>query len=426
MARPTRSNLAQELDDLVRLMEQNPQGMTRVAIEHAYAEKHGRALTERTLRRRLEVLVAGGRLAVTSEAAMPTYRAQDATTTVSGGADDDLPLTASGLAVRALIRRPMTQRPPVGYDREFLDAYLPGESWYLPSAMRRRLYEMGRTPGDDRPADTFARDILSRLLIDLSWASSRLEGNTYSRLDTQNLIEFGQQAEGRDTEETQMILNHKTAIELLVAEADAPAFPPMLLRGLHAALSENLMGNPADEGRLRTRVVDITGTSYTPIAIPQVIAECSNQILENVQAITDPFEQAFFLMVHIPYLQPFVDVNKRTSRLAANWPLLHSNLCPLSFIDVPERAYVEGTLAVYETRRVDLLRDVFAWAYERSCAQYHVVRNSLPQPDALRLHYRTELRAVVLKWGSYARGGQRLAWCLKTWTVSPSGPWPNC
>jgi hypothetical protein len=94
-------------------------------------------------------------------------------------------------------------------------------------------------------------------------------------------------------------------------------------------------------------------------------------------------------------LQPFVDVNKRTSRLAANWPLLHANLSPLSFIEVPDRAYVEGTLAVYELQRVDLLRDVFAWAYERSCAQYRVVRESVPQPDALRLRYRSQLHDVV-------------------------------
>jgi hypothetical protein len=283
----------------------------------------------------------------------------------------------------------------VGYNPELLFSYRPGTTWYLPATLRHQLHEMGRTPDDTRPADTFARDILSRLLIDLSWASSRLEGNTYSRLDTQNLLEFGQRAEGKDATETQMILNHKAAIELLVSEAEAPVFPRMLLRGVHGALSENLLTDAADEGRLRERVVQITGTSYTPNAIPQVIRDCHDRIIDLVGAIPDPLEQAFFLMVHVPYLQPFVDVNKRTSRVAANWPLLHANLSPLSFIEVPDRAYVEGTLAVYELPRVDLLRDVFAWAYARSCAQYRVVRESVPQPDALRLRYRSPLHDVV-------------------------------
>ena len=89
------------------------------------------------------------------------------------------------------------------------------------------------------------------------------------------------------------------------------------------------------------------------------------------------------------------DVNKRTSRLAANIPLITKNLCPLSFVDVPADAYVDGILAVYEQRRVELLRDVFAFAYERSCAQYRVVRESLGQPDPIRLRYRTPLADVV-------------------------------
>ena len=68
------------------------------------------------------------------------------------------------------------------------------------------------------------------------------------------------------------------------------------------------------------------------------------RILEAAAAIVDPFEQAFFAMVHLPYLQPFEDVNKRVSRLAANLPFIRENLSPLSFVDMPERAYVEGIL----------------------------------------------------------------------------------
>jgi len=254
---------------------------------------------------------------------------------------------------------------------------------------------MGATPDENRPAGTFARDILGRLLIDLAWASSRLEGNTYTRLDTQNLLEFGQRAEGKDAQEAQMILNHKRAIELLVSSSDRVGFNNATLLSVHAALSENLLGNPRDEGRLRETPVDIGGSTYVPTAIPQLIHDCFERILETVNAIPDPFERAFFMMVHIPYLQPFIDVNKRTSRLAANIPLILGNLCPLSFIDVPEAAYVEGTIAIYERRRVDLLRDVFIFAYERSAAQYHVVRESLGQPDPIRLRYRDEITDAV-------------------------------
>jgi hypothetical protein len=148
--------------------------------------------------------------------------------------------------------------------------------------------------------------------------------------------------------------------------------------------------------------VGIDGTVYHPLEVPQLIDKCFRQILDTASAIRDPFEQAFFAMVHLPYLQPFEDVNKRVSRLAANLPLIRQNLCPLSFVDVPERAYVDGILGVYELNRVALLRDVFVWAYERSCARYSAVRRSLGEPDPFRLRYRTLVADIVAE---IVRGG---------------------
>jgi hypothetical protein len=44
---------------------------------------------------------------------------------------------------------------------------------------------------------------------------------------------------------------------------------------------------------------------------------------------------------------------------------------------------------------VELLRDVFVWAYERSCRRYKTVRDSLPEPDRFRLKYRDALIEAV-------------------------------
>src|SRR3546814_15026619 len=88
-------------------------------------------------------------------------------------------------------------------------------------------------------------------------------------------------------------------------------------------------------------------------------------------------------------------INKRTVRLAANIPLIRHNLAPLSFVDVPHDLYIEGTLGVYELNRIELLRDVFAWAYERPCQRYTVLREALPTPDPLRLRHREAVRLLV-------------------------------
>jgi len=99
--------------------------------------------------------------------------------------------------------------------------------------------------------------------------------------------------------------------------------------------------------------------------------------------------------VHLPYLQPFDDVNKRVSRLAANIPLIKKNLSPLSFIDVPEDLYFQGMIAVYEQNDISLLKDVFIWSYKRSATQYKVIRQSLGEPDAFKLMYRMPIRQLI-------------------------------
>ena len=301
----------------------------------------------------------------------------------------------AGAQVLALVNRPRDQRPPCTYERSFLDAYRPNETFYLDEAHRVRLHTLGLTPEAEAPAGTYARQILERLLIDLSWNSSRLEGNTYSLLDTERLIKAGSAPEGRTAQETQMILNHKQAIEYLVEGAAELVMSPGNVRALHGMLSENLLSDPADEGRLRRSPVGIGDSVYVPLAVPQLIEEIFEQLLLTAQAIRDPFEQSFFILVHLPYLQPFSDANKRTSRLAANLPLLKGNLQPLSFTDVPREVYLSSTLAVYENNRVEALRDVYLWAYQRSSERYQVIRKSTGEPDPFRLRFRAQLREAV-------------------------------
>jgi hypothetical protein len=283
----------------------------------------------------------------------------------------------------------------VGYQAEFLDSYQPNDSYYLSAEVRQKLSEMGQAEQTEQPAGTYVRKVLDRLLIDLSWNSSRLEGNTYSLLETQRLFQLGESAEGKPAEETQMILNHKAAIEMLVEQAGEVGFNRFTICNLHALLSDNLLPDPSAYGRLRSKPVGIAGTVFHPLEVPQVIEEQFDRILEKAEAIEDAYEQAFFTMVHLPYLQPFEDVNKRVSRLAANIPLVKGNLCPLSFIDVSQQTYIDGLIGVYELNRVEYLRDVFVWAYGRSCARYSAVRQSLGDPDPFRLKYRAQVGKYV-------------------------------
>ncbi|HUF51402.1 MAG TPA: Fic family protein [Longimicrobiales bacterium] len=440
MARPTKAEIDRQLDVLQAAIEQHPEGIGQREIGETCRAGAGWPLDERTLQRRLNLLVQAGRVRAAGETRARRYfpeethaseydaRRKAPTDAQIRGAmeptEDEafhgIPLSSGAADALGRIRLPIVARRPVGYDEAFLRDYEPGRSWYLSSTLRGQLHEIGRTPDPDRAAGTFARDIFERLLIDLAWASSRLEGNTYDRLDTRNLLEHGVRAEGKDAADAQMILNHKKAIEMLVEQAGEIDFNRHTFLNLHAALSENLVNDARDEGRLRTRMVHITGTTFTPLAIPQKLEELFDLLLTRARAIPDPFEQAFFVMVHLPYLQPFTDVNKRTSRLGANLPLIKANLCPLSFIDVPERAYIESTLALYEGQRIEPLRDLFVWAYERSCEQYRVTREALGQPDPIRLRYRNELGDVVRETVLALRPPRRTA--MRDWAQARNLP----
>lgn len=381
----------EELDAIVRVVAAYPHSVRAGAIRDQLPHE----MPARMLQRRLALLVKRKRLVAEGRAKGRRYRvpSHDAVTPSEKEIYPDV--SSEAKAIREKVRAPIQQRTPVGYRRTFLDAYQPNITHYLPAEVRQHLLEIGRLPGDDRPAGTFARTIYDRLLIDLSWNSSRLEGNTYSLLETERLIEFGEAADGKDALEAQMILNHKAAIELLVGQADEIGFNRYTILNLHALLSDNLLADPQASGRLRNMPVGIKGTVYHPLEVPQLIEECFGSILDTAAAISDPFEQAFFALVHLAYLQGFQDVNKRVARLAVNIPLIHGNLCPLSFVDVPERAYLDGVLAVYELNRVELLRDLFVWAYERSSARYSAVRQSFGEPDPLRLRYRVLIDEIV-------------------------------
>ncbi len=383
----------QEIDDqLTALRKLLAAAASSLAIEQIEAQSK-LELDRRTLQRRLKNLVKSGLITKTGKTSTARYAASKGTPP----ADDQqlIPVSKAGAKVQAYLRKAPGARKIVGYERGFLDRYLPNETAYLTETDRARLYTVGKPNITVQEAGTYAKNVLHRLLIDLSWNSSRLEGNTYSLLDTKRLVEFGQEAEGKDRREAQMILNHKAAIEFLVQSAPEVSFNQLTILNLHALLADGLLENPESPGRLRSILIGIDGSTYHPPGVPQLIEECFRRILATASAIEDPFEQAFFVMVQLPYLQPFDDVNKRVSRLAANIPLIKANLCPLSFIDVPKETYTQATLGVYELNEVALLKDVFLWAYERSASRYAAVQQQIGEPDPFRLRHREALREVV-------------------------------
>ena len=386
---------------IVEIVNTTEGGLGSVEIHAALKRRlRDKAPAHTTVKRKLLELVEDGAIVRTGKARAVKYLSpvetlgQDAVV----AARNEIPVSDEGKAVRDYVRRPRHEREPAGYEPEFLEDYIPNHTCYLPDTIRRDLSLIGEIKDPDLPAgSTYNLETVNRLLVDLSWASSRLEGNTYSQLDAQNLIMDGIIADDKERAEADMILNHKHAITMLLESAGDIDYNMYTFLSLHHLLSDNLMGDPEDCGRLRQKIVEIGGSVYRPLGFPQQVEDYFRLFLDKAGDIEDPFEQSFFTMVHLPYLQPFTDVNKRTARLGANIPLIKNKLCPLSFIDVPDRDYIEGNLGVYELNDTSLLQDVYVWSYERSCRQYNRIKQQVTSRDPYRTKYKQLLFSVTGK-----------------------------
>jgi hypothetical protein len=367
----------------------------------------GGYLKPHTIRVRLKDLVAEGKITRTGTNRGTKYRIAQTLgsrirATLPGQEPETMrkgafPISQPAKEVYKYVTSPLSNRINVGYQREFLDEYQPNVSSYLNEEEKTTLLALGQVENQVHTGNSFDQQIHDRLLTDISFNSSRLDGNTYSLLDVERLIKDGSAADSKNIHEKQTILNHKNAVAFLLEPGEHIRLNRFVIFNLHAYLSENLLGSPAAETRLRTRAmrVDIEQSVYVPTSIPTLIEQCFEIILDKVRQIENPFEQAFFLLVQLPYLQPFEGDSRPVSRLAANIPLLRNKLRPLSFIDVPERLYTQALLGVYELADVALLKDVFLWAYRRSALHNKAIQESLSPPESINVRYRDLIRRSV-------------------------------
>ena len=220
-----------------------------------------------------------------------------------------------------------------------------------------------------------------------------MEGNTYSLLDTERLILEGASAEGKLDQEKIMILNHKDAIHHLIDMAPKIKIDFNEICTIHFLLSDGLV-SPQYAGKVREHGVRIDASTYVPLENKLQLEDQLNTICQIGQQIEDAFEQSLFLLIHISYLQFFTDVNKRTSRLSANIPLIQHNLVPLSFNDINKDDYNSAMICVYELNNAKPLTDLYCFSYLRSCQYYNVTAETIGY-DEVRVRYRQYRREVI-------------------------------
>jgi len=208
---------------------------------------------------------------------------------------------------------------------------------------------------------------LERLAIDLSWKSSQIEGNTYSLLETERLLKDQQAAAGKTRDEATMLLNHKAAIDFIIA------YPQHMMRlsiprieEIHGLLIKDL---PV-ERNIRVRRVGVSGTNYRPLENEFQIREALEQTCRLVNSLENVFSKALLSLILLSYIQAFADGNKRTARIISNAMLISHGYCPLSFRTVDPLVYKKAMLLFYEQNNLAEFKKIFIEQFEFSVRTY--------------------------------------------------------
>lgn len=218
----------------------------------------------------------------------------------------------------------------------------------------------------DYPHELYLKE-MERLGIDLSWKSSEIEGNTYTLLETINLLKDKIEAKGKKREEAIMLLNHKAALKAIVEQPDV--FMDLSLARLEDVHTLLIDGLGVDRNLRRIRV-GISGTRYRPLEVEFQIREAIEATCALVNGKRNPYEKALLTLLLIAYIQPFSDGNKRTSRLMANSLLVARSLCPLSFRSVEANEYRAALLLFYEQNNLSAFKKIFLEQVEFALKEY--------------------------------------------------------
>lgn len=299
----------------------------------------------------------------------------------------------------ASLALPLAKRPKVSYNPGFLGAYRPNETFYLAPSQRESLHKacpIGTFQADDKKMSQEVR----RFMADLTHNSSAFEGVRINYADTISFLEENIKSLSMSPIDAVILRNHHNAIRFIVENTHYPRQMEDILvseydaRNIHALLSDGLLRDRRKQGRLRHEHVEIRDSCYIPTDLPDTIKNEFSILINKASLIEDPYEQAVFILIHLPYLQPFEDCNKRTARLLCNIPLLNSGILPVSWSEVNQRDYTDSLLCIYEKNSTYGLCDVFVDACHRSFERFDIALH-MRAPSRLEISHAREIADAI-------------------------------
>jgi len=193
-------------------------------------------------------------------------------------------------------------------------------------------------------------------LIELTYTSNALEGNTLTRKETAAVVEKGLTIGGKSLVEHLEATNHAKALTDIMALAGSETFD--LSENDILTIHNTILRGIDDEnaGHYRSIPVRISGS---PVVLPNPrrVPDHMQNFIAELTAENDkhPVELAAQAHYQLVTIHPFVDGNGRTARLLMNLILLQHGYPPalirtrdrMKYISALEKAQLGGSIADY-------------------------------------------------------------------------------
>ena len=184
---------------------------------------------------------------------------------------------------------------------------------------------------------------------------------------------YGEKSTANTEYESQMIINQKDALEFILQNEEIWKQPRISsLEALHSYVAHKL----DISNNIRESIVGITGTNYRPLENEFQIRDALELLLQRITESDNTYEKALLAVLGLRYIQPFVDGNKRPSRLLGDAILLTDNYAPLSYRSVNNKTYKEACLVFYEQNSIEPFKKIFIEQYVFAANNYNIAKES--------------------------------------------------
>ncbi len=257
--------------------------------------------------------------------------------------------------VRHYLEQPLTEREKKQYNGEFLEEYIPNTTYFLWTDAQKLINDETQYFEYSFWKNT---ENMEYFFLETIRALARSEWNLLSDTDILVLSRYWLEPHGYPYTEIQKIQSIKTALLYLINPNIHIDLWFKDFEYLHQVLGHSRLED-YHLGKLRSFEHIIPDTTYLPLTQEVQLEIQMSLFLEKLRHIENPYEQSFFLLVFLIYLQPFQIINIELAKLMSLIPLIKHSRAPLLWSQVDSHEFEFALRALYELCDVSFLREVY-------------------------------------------------------------------